>query len=134
MTTRIEQAGTDSMQGRNGPELDGLDDLFAEARSATPTPSEALMVRVLADAMDMQPRAVAAVSPVVQRGPGFWARLAALFGGAGALAGIGTAAMAGLFIGFVQPVGLSVLGDAVLGTPLETVEMVSSVDALLVGN
>ena len=134
MTTRIEQAGIDAMQGRNGPERDGLDDLFAEARGTTPLPSEALMARVLADAMEVQPRAVRAVAPVVMRGPGMWARLSALFGGAGALAGMGTAAMAGLFIGFVQPEGLSVLGDAVLGTPLETVELVSSVDALLGGN
>ncbi len=132
MTTRI-----DGMQGQVTQGQDTLDDLFAAARSTTPPPSEALMARVLADAMEMQPRAVVAVAPAVVRGPGVLSRLAALFGGAGALAGMGTAAMAGLFIGFVQPEGLSVLGDAVLGTPLETVELVSSVDALdalLAGN
>jgi hypothetical protein len=129
MTTRIEKAETGAMQGSTG-----LDDLFAEARSTPLPPSEALMARVLADALEVQPRAVVAVAPVAVRGPGLWSRLAALFGGAGALAGMGTAAMAGLFIGFVQPEGLSVLGDAVLGTPLETVELVSSVDALLAGN
>ena len=125
---------TDELQGQNGPARDGLDDLFAEARSTTRPPSEALMARVLADAMEAQPKAVVAVVPASVRGPGVWSRLAALFGGAGALAGMGTAAMAGLFIGFVQPESLSVLGDAVLGTPLETVELVSSVDALLAGN
>lgn len=125
---------TDGMQGQVSQGQDALDDLFAEARSTTRPPSEALMARVLADATEVQPRAVVAVVPVAVRGPGFWARLAALFGGAGTLAGMGTAAMAGLFIGFVQPEGLSVLGDAVLGTPLETVELVSSVDALLAGN
>lgn len=125
---------TDGMQGQATQGQDGLDDLFAEARNTTPAPSEALMARVLADAIEMQPRAVVKVAPVMLRGPGFWARLSAVFGGAGALAGMGTAAMAGLFIGFVQPEGLSVLGDAVLGTPLETVVLVSSVDALLGGN
>jgi hypothetical protein len=128
---------TDAMQGQATQGQDALDDLFAEARSTMPPPSEALMARVLADAMEVQPKAVVAVAPVAVRGPGVWSRLAALFGGAGALAGMGTAAMAGLFIGFVQPEGLSVLGDAVLGTPLETVELVSSVDALdalLAGN
>ncbi len=125
---------TDAMQGQATQGQDALDDLFAEARRTTPPPSEALMARVLADAMEMQPKAVVALAPVMLRGPGVWARLAALFGGAGALAGMGTAAMAGLFIGFVQPEGLSVLGDAVLGTPLETVVLVSSVDALLGGN
>jgi hypothetical protein len=125
---------TDELQGQNGPARDGLEDLFAEARRTTQPPSGSLMARVLADAMESQPKAVVAVAPVMVRGPGVWSRLAALFGGAGALAGMGTAAMAGLFIGFVQPEGLSVLGDAVLGTPLETVELVSSVDALLAGN
>lgn len=125
---------TDAMQGQATQGQDALDDLFAEARSTTQPPSEALMARVLADAMEVQPKAVVAVAPVALRGPGVWSRLAALFGGAGALAGMGTAAMAGLFIGFVQPESLSVLGDAVLGTPLETVELVSSVDALLAGN
>jgi hypothetical protein len=33
----------------------------------------------------------------------------------------------------VQPSGLSVLGDAVLGTPLETVELMPDVDGLLAG-
>jgi hypothetical protein len=47
---------------------------------------------------------------------GLWSRLAA-----------------GLFIGYVQPSGLSVLGDAVLGTPLETVELMPDVDGLLAG-
>ena len=125
---------TDAMQGQATQGQDALDDLFAVARRTTPPPSEALMARVLADAMEMQPKAVVALAPVMLRGPGVWARLAALFGGAGALAGMGTAAMAGLFIGFVQPEGLSVLSDAVLGTPLETVVLVSSVDALLGGN
>jgi hypothetical protein len=125
---------TDELQGQNGPARDALDDLFAEARRTTQPPSEALMARVLADAIEAQPKAVVAVAPASVRGPGVWSRLAALFGGAGALAGMGTAAMAGLFIGFVQPEGLSVLGDAVLGTPLETVELVSSVDTLLAGN
>lgn len=120
---------TDGMQGR-----DGLDDLFAEARSMTRAPSEALMARVLSDAMDVQPRVAPTVSAPPVRGPGMWMRLAGLFGGAGALAGMGTAAAAGVFIGFVQPVDLSALGDAFLGAPLETVELMPSVDTLWGGN
>jgi hypothetical protein len=120
---------TDGQYGK-----DALDDLFAEARRATPVPSEALMAQVLTDAMEVQPRAALPVPPTPLRGPGFWMRLAGLFGGAGALAGMGTAAAAGLFIGFAQPVDLSVLGDAVLGAPLETVELMPSVDTLLGGN
>ncbi len=113
----------------------GLDDLFAEARATPRPPSQALMARVLADAMEVQPKGVSAMPlrrPMPR--PGMWQRLAAVFGGAGALAGMGTAAAAGLFIGFVQPGDLSALGDAVLGTPLETVELIPSVDTLLDGN
>jgi hypothetical protein len=112
---------------------DDLDDLFAEARASRSVPSEALTARVLADALAEQPRAAGAVFVVAGPRMGLWSRLAALFGGAGALAGIGTAAAAGLFIGYVQPSGLSVLGDAVLGTPLETVELMPDVDGLLAG-
>ena len=127
MTTRHEDGMTEA----------GLDDLFAEARAARPVPSEALMARVMAEALAEQPRGAAVVaSAVPQTGPGagLWARLVWAFGGAGALAGMGTAAAAGLYIGFVQPVGLSGIEEAMLGTPLETVELIPSVDALLGGN
>lgn len=122
------RTGTEAMQDR-----DDLDALFTTARAHPPVPSEALMARVLADALEQQPKAVAAPAPVVVRREGVLARLAALFGGVGALAGIGTAAAAGLFIGYVQPSGLSGLDDAVLGTPLESVELMPDVDALLAG-
>ena len=123
MTTRIEPMR----------EQDNLDDLFAEARRAKVPPSDALMARVLADALETRPRAQPVATPVrpVAHRAGPWARLGSLFGGFGALAGMGTAATAGLFIGFAQPGSLAILGDAVLGTPLETVELVASVDGLL---
>lgn len=110
-----------------------LDKLFGALQADVPQMSDDLMARILADAMANQPKpaapvAVVAAPPVVRRG--FWAGFAALFGGAGALAGIGSAAVAGLVVGFVQPAGLTSLADAVLGTPLETVEMIPSVDAL----
>lgn len=124
---------TDEMQGR-----EGLEDLFAAMREERVPPSDALMARVLADALAHQPRPALPVAAEVGAGaavrPGLWRRLAGLFGGAGALAGMGTAAVAGLFIGFVQPEGLSLLGDAVLGTPLETVELIPDVDMLFAGN
>ncbi|MEZ5755458.1 MAG: dihydroorotate dehydrogenase [Paracoccaceae bacterium] len=126
---------TDEMQGR-----EGLEDLFAAMREERVPPSDALMARVLADAMAHQPRPdpQPALKPgqgaAAEAGQGLWRRLAGLFGGAGALAGMGTAAVAGLFIGFVQPVGLGVLEEAVLGTPLETVELIPSVETLFAGN
>lgn len=114
----------------------GIDDLFAMARADRAIPSEALMARVMADALAEQPQPrPAAAAPVAGRaaGRGVWSRLADLFGGIGALAGMGGAAAAGLLIGYVQPEGLLALGDAVLGTPLETVEVIPSVETLFSG-
>lgn len=122
------RTGTEAMQDR-----DDLDDLFAVARASRPVPSDALMARVLADALAEQPKAAGTMPVAVVPQAGLWSRVAGLFGGFGALAGIGSAAAAGLFIGYVQPAGLSVLDDAVLGTPLETVELMPDVDGLLAG-
>lgn len=111
-----------------------LDALFAASRAAPPVPSDALMARVLADALDHQPAPQAATRPVPQimpRRARFWEPLAALFGGVGALAGMGGAAMLGLFIGYVQPTGLTVLSDALWGGTLESVALMPSVDPLL---
>jgi hypothetical protein len=126
MTTK----GNEMTQGKSD-----LDDLFATAAGQRMAPSDALMARVLADAMAEQPRAVQ-VQPSRPRAasPGLWARLAAVFGGGGALAGIGTAAVAGVVIGFAQPAGLGTLTEAVWGTPLETVELIPSVETLFAGN
>jgi hypothetical protein len=112
--------------------MDDLNDLFAAAGRQRVPPSDALMARVLDDAARLQPRAVAVAVPVVEAGAGFWAGLAALFGGGGVLAGVGSAAVAGLFFGFVQPVGLTSLTDA-FGTVQtgETLELMPGVEALL---
>ncbi|ESW59196.1 MAG: hypothetical protein Q27BPR15_18930 [Rhodobacter sp. CACIA14H1] len=110
---------------------DDLDELLAAARDHAPAPSDALMARVLADALAEQPAPRPAVAVVAQAG--VLSRLASVFGGMGALAGMGTAAAAGLLIGYVQPSGLDLLGDAVLGAPVETVELVPDVATLLAG-
>lgn len=112
---------------------DGLEGLFAEARTLRAQPSEALMARVLADALAEQPRPAAPVVTPPAIRAGLWSRAVSLLGGAGALAGMGTAALAGLLIGYVQPAGLVLLGDAVLGAPLETVELIPSVETLFAG-
>ena len=73
--------------------MDDLDALFAASRATDQPPSEALMTRVLADAALMQPEAAPVVRIAPQRA-GVWAGLAALFGGGGVLAGLGSVAMA----------------------------------------
>ena len=80
---------------------DDLDDLFAAARAQDAPPSPALLARILADAASEQPRAPA---PARLARPRF--RLAALIaalGGGGALAGLATATVAGLWIGLAPP-------------------------------
>lgn len=109
---------------------DDLDALFAQAGTAV-QPGGDLVARVLADAARVQPQ------PAVLRRTepprlGFLAGLAALFGGGGALAGLGSAAAAGLFIGFVQPSSVTALADAWSGeTQLDSVDLLPGIDALL---
>lgn len=115
---------------------DDLSDLFAQAQGQAAQPSDALMARVLHDAIALQPAPHAAGLP--QRAPapppmptGFWAALTGLFGGGGALAGIGSAAVVGLVIGVLQPSQLTSFTDALLGAPIETVQMIPSLDQML---
>ena len=91
---------------------DDLDDLLATAARRPLVPSEPLMERVLADALALQP-AVATFRPApAAPQPGLFARLAALFGGAPALAGLGTAAAFGLMLGYYSPATLDYLTGA----------------------
>lgn len=110
--------------------MDELDDLFAQSRARAQPPSDAVIARVLADAARLQPQPA-------RRGarPGFdwiWAGLAQLFGGRAALAGIGSAALAGLFFGFVEPAALSnVTGGLVASDTQDTLDVMPGFDALL---
>ncbi|GLS86947.1 hypothetical protein GCM10010873_19210 [Cypionkella aquatica] len=114
--------------------MDNLDDLFASAQAVRMQPSDGLMARVLADAVaeqavSRQVRPVVAVAQV--RRVGWLASLAALFGGAGSLVGVGSAAVAGLFLGFVQPDGLGSVADLWAQASVDQVEMIPQLDALL---
>lgn len=138
------------MRAKGAEMTDGskdMDALFSAAARQRMAPSDALMARVLADGLAEQPRApqVQSLRPPVVRPvarpmarpglwAGFWAGLTEVFGGGGALAGIGTAAVAGVVIGFAQPAGLGPLTEAVFGTPLETVELIPSVETLFAEN
>ncbi len=115
-----------------------LDDLFAIAAAETTVavPPDALLARVLADAVREQARPNVAhsesVGAAAPAGHGFWAGLAALFGGGGVLAGLGTAAVAGLYLGFAQPAAMGQWSDAFLGSgSLDSVDLMPGVDALL---
>lgn len=108
--------------------MDDLDDLLAGAQRASMQPSEALMARVLADAAALQVRPVAVVA--VPR-TGWLAGLAALFGGAGSLVGVGSAAVVGLFFGFVQPDGVGAVADLWAAGSVDQVDLMPQLDVLL---
>jgi hypothetical protein len=106
-----------------------LDDLFAEARAQEPPENTGLIARVLADAERNMPRQVVRAVP---RRPGFLAKVAASLGGKGVLAGLGTAAVAGVMLGLVQPTSVSAVTDMILAeTPLDEVDLLPGIDAIL---
>ncbi len=109
---------------------DDLDDLFAAERDVPVVPSDGLLARIEADAMRLQPRPAVRVSPPPR---GLWGVMSAIFGGGGALAGMGTATVAGLYLGLAQPASISNLTEALLtGATLESVDLMPSFDTLLI--
>lgn len=116
------------MQDRDSG-FDDLDALFGAARARPAVPSDALMGRVMADALALQPVPAPIVTPPAP--VGFWRGVVEFFGGFGALAGMGSAAAAGLFIGFAQPVGLSDLSAALIGGQIDSLSLMPSLDTLI---
>ena len=95
---------------------DDLSDASSALRAATAVPSAGLLDRVLADALHEQQvgrRELAGRSRVVSA-PGFWARLFKPFGGMPAVAGLCSAAILGLAVGYADPTTASYL---ITGTP-----------------
>jgi hypothetical protein len=109
-----------------GMQDDDLDRLLAGAAERPMVPSQALMERVLGDALALQPQAstVRATAPVAR--PGLLARLAGVFGGGPALAGLGTAAVVGLALGYLSPTTL----DYLTGASADTAEFFPEADFL----
>jgi len=89
---------------------DSLDDLFAAARRAAPEPAPGLLARMMADAELAQEAAqAAALRRDVRPAPGgLMTTLRGMFGGWGALGGMATATLAGVWIGFA---GVDQLGQ-----------------------
>ena len=109
-------------------EHDMLDDMALEAffeagRAKPPQPSQDLMARIMADAVAEMPAPRPIARPVTPparkpvRKPGLLAGLIAGIGGWPALAGMATATVAGVWIGFAQPDTLNTwAGGALLST------------------
>lgn len=110
---------------------DDLDDLFAGLKARPPAPSDALMSRVLADAAALQPKTVAPPRAAPARG-GLWSSFTAMFGGAGAVAGLASAAIAGVAIGLVAPTPADALTAALWGNSSDTaVDLIPGIDEVL---
>lgn len=84
-----------------------LDSFFASARAAEVPPSEDLMARVLQQAEALQPK-VLRPKPARSWAANLWRVL----GGSGAMAGLVAAGVAGLVIGFLQPIDLAMASAA----------------------
>ncbi len=91
---------------------DDLDRLLAQAARTAPQPSDALMQRVLADALALQPQAAALRPPAPPARAGLLTRLIGAIGGGPALAGLGTAAVFGTVLGYLSPATLDLFTGA----------------------
>ena len=117
-----------------------LDDLLAMAASGAAERGAAaagisgdFMARLMADAVGLQPKQVVELpqraAPPAQIG---WFRaLSDLFGGGGAMATMASAALAGLYLGVVQPAPVLALTSALMGeTVLDQMDLIPGTDAL----
>jgi len=108
-----------------------LERLFAAARAERPNPSAGLTARIMADAEIVQ--AAFRPAPVSAR-PRRWSGWIAAMGGNGVLAGLATATLAGLWLGFAQPAPVSTLTQTVsdafaADAGLGSVELIPSLDS-----
>ena len=106
-----------------------LDLLFQEARETSIEPSSDLLARVLDDGLAHMPVAEVAVPPV-PRAPA-WRRFLSALGGWPAAAGLVTAAVTGVSIGYAAPgpVGNVTSGFGLeIGTGYDVVDLIPSMD------
>lgn len=83
----------------NTPDDINLEALFDEVRAAKPVPSSDLMARIASDAASVRP---VARSPELKK-VGAFAQILDALGGWPTIAGLVTATVTGVYIGFVQP-------------------------------
>ncbi len=133
------------VMAENSDDFDGLEAFFAAGRAQGPATvpdalPDALMARILADAAAVQAAAARPVTrPATAARPGLWRRLSETLGGRGALAGLLSATLAGLWLGFSPPdqiapltrtVSQTVLGDNA-ATMLDGLDLIPAIDTVL---
>lgn len=98
-----------------------LDALFAEARATPPAASDALLARIEAEALALQPAPVRAAAVVEAKGGG-WFTLDLGFSGWSSLGGLTAALVVGFGIGLSPPDAVSTLTSDLLGTDASALE------------
>lgn len=122
--------------------MDDLDTLLRNRAQDTGAPMpvpDALMARILADAAREQPQpakpalAALAAQRKVSARMTFGQIIADLFGGTGVLAGLATAACAGVYLGLAQPAAISDVTLALLGasSAVDQLDFMPSIDTVL---
>ncbi len=110
---------------------DDLDQMFAAASRQRIELPDGLTARILADAAALQPKAALRV-PTESPRPGWFATLSGWLGGTGSLAGVSAAALAGLYLGIVQPSPVQALTALVAGnTTIDSLDLLPAGDGLL---
>ena len=119
---------TNAMTGKDGE----LDQLLADLGAVRTDVPDALMARILADAVTVQNNAQSAPArhyPATSRAQAsIWARIAATVGGGKVLAGLGSAAVVGVVLGFVQPAPIATLSSTVWGQNIDVSVDLLSID------
>jgi hypothetical protein len=105
---------------------DELTALLAAAKTNGPAPSAALLDRVLADGLHLQPKAPPFRAP--QPAPRLWARVAGAFGGAPTLAGLCSATIIGIAVGYVDPTAIDYLTGGLSDSAAEAVDLFPTTD------
>lgn len=116
-----------------------LETLFAAARTAEPQPSAALFDRMESDALRVARERSESARASERRVLGILRGISEVLGGRGAVAGLLTATLAGVWLGFSPPQGLSALTQSVTqimlgtstGTSVEGLELIPNIDTVL---
>lgn len=105
----------------SGADASGLEAFFAAARETAPAPSSELMARIVADA-EAELAARERPQAPMPRATGWRRLMGALraIGGVPALAGMVTATVAGVWLGFATPDSLNTLSGGLLLTDTTT--------------
>lgn len=108
---------------------DDLDSLFARLRVAAPAPSQPLLDRVMAEAVRAQPQLLPPGQRTVNR-RSLLSRLLGQLGGLPVAAGISSAAIMGLVIGYANPTTLDMLTNGMVGYAQDTTDLFPDADFL----